>query len=144
MRPAHKGHFMTSAIALSTTVLALALVSAAASAQDNIALQPIKLPAAGKTASFKGSIRGYESVDYTFRAQAGHKLRIDFKTPSTSAYFNLLDDGSGEALHIGSVAGSRYEGKLPSAGDYRVRVYLMRSAARKKASAHYQLALRVD
>lgn len=129
---------------LCITTLALAVASAEVCAQDDIKRQPIELPAVGKTASFKGKIHGYASVDYIFKATAGQKVRIDFKTANTSAYFNLLRDGSDEALHIGSTSGSRYQGMLPSAGDYRIRVYLMRSAARRNASAMYQVTLRVE
>lgn len=135
---------MTSARSLCTMALALAVISTTACAQEDVRRQAVELPAAGKSASFKGTIKGDESVDYTFAATPGQKLRIDFKTTSTSAYFNLLHDGSDEALHIGSIAGARYQGTLPVAGNYRVRVYLMRSAARRKASANYQVALRVD
>jgi hypothetical protein len=122
----------------------MVIASSTAWAQNEIKQQPIELPAQGKTASFKGKINGYESVDYIFKAKPRQKLQIDLKTASTSAYFNLLQDGIDEALHIGSVAGSHFGGTLPSAGDYRIRVYLMRSAARKKASANYQVDLRVD
>ena len=43
-----------------------------------------------------------------------------------------------EALFVGSVSGERFEASLPSAGEYRIRVYLMRNAARRNATASYQ------
>ena len=38
----------------------------------------------------------------------------------------------------GSMAENQYEGTLPASGDYKVRVYLMRSAARRDEVAKYR------
>ena len=34
-------------------------------------------------------------------------------------------------MFVGSISGNQFEGRLPASGDYKVRVYLMRSAARR-------------
>ena len=47
-------------------------------------------------------------------------------------------------MFIGSVKGNQYEGILPASGDYKIRVYLMRSAARRKEVAHYRLEMIVQ
>ena len=41
----------------------------------------------------------------------------------------------------GSVSQNQYEGTLPATGDYKVRVYMMRSAARRNEVAHYRLEM---
>jgi hypothetical protein len=41
----------------------------------------------------------------------------------------------------GSTAGNQYEGSLPKSGDYKVRVYMMRSAARRNEVANFRLEM---
>jgi len=45
------------------------------------------------------------------------------------------------AMFNGSVAENQYEGLPPATGDYKVSVYLMRSAARRNEVANYRLEL---
>jgi hypothetical protein len=60
-------------------------------------------------------------------------------------YFNIIAPGKeNEAMFIGSSAGNQFEGALPASGDYRVRVYLMRSAARRDEIANYRLEMIID
>jgi hypothetical protein len=47
-------------------------------------------------------------------------------------------------MFIGSTSGNQYEGVLPASGDYKVRVYLMRSAARRDEVANYRLEMIID
>ncbi len=45
------------------------------------------------------------------------------------------------AMFVGSTSGDQFEGVLPESGDYRVRVYLMRNAARRDEVANYRLEM---
>jgi hypothetical protein len=38
----------------------------------------------------------------------------------------------------------QFEGVLPASGDYKLRVYLMRSAARRDEIANYRLEMIID
>jgi hypothetical protein len=122
-------------------VAAMALVHPAI-AQDKLEETRIDLPSNGKSSTYKGTIRGYGSADYVFKAPAGHKLRIDLKTRSTSTYFNVAQDGKDEALFVGSLGGASFDAVLPDDGTYRVKVYQMRNAARRGAKAQYELRVR--
>ena len=44
---------------------------------------------------------------------------------------------------MGSVKGNRFEGDLPASGDYTIRVYLYRNAARRGESANYSLEVAI-
>jgi len=93
-------------------------------------------------ATVKGRIRGYGYVDYFFPAGAGESLSASLKTNSNSCYFNLLAPGETEtAFFIGSIRGANYAGVAPTSGDYTARVYLMRSAARRRETANYALTI---
>jgi hypothetical protein len=97
---------------------------------------------AGRTeVTLAGKIKGDEIVDYLLQAAADQQLSIAFTTSNASGYFNLLPGDDPSAIHIGSRDGNRYAGILPAAGEYRIRVYLMRNAARRDETAEYSLTV---
>ncbi len=99
----------------------------------------------GKTgATLKGSIKGEEIIDYKLRAGAGQVMVVKFKPSNPSAYFNVLPPGSDEAVHIGSSAGNEFSTELKADGEYTIRVYLMRSAARRNESTNYTLDIGIS
>jgi len=111
-----------------------------------VAAQPIKVQrisfAAGTaSATVKGSITGDETVDYQVGARAGQTMSVTLKTSNASNYFNVLPPGSEEAVFIGSTSGNEWAGSLAAGGDYTVRVYLMRNAARRNEKANYTLTV---
>jgi hypothetical protein len=58
----------------------------------------------------------------------------------TATSFNSLAPGETEvAFFNGSVNDNQYEGVLPATGDYRIRVYMVHSAARRNEKAVYRL-----
>jgi len=96
------------------------------------------------TAKASGSIRGYDGRDFVIHAGAGQTLTIELRAGHPATYFNVLPPGSHDvAMFIGSTSGSRFRGMAPIAGDYRVRVYLMRSAARRNTVSSFTLSARV-
>jgi len=93
------------------------------------------------SATLQGSITGDESVDYVLGAKAGQTMTVTMKTAHGANYFNVLPPGSEAAIAIGSNLGNKWSGTLPVDGDYRIRVYLMRSAARRNERAAYTLTV---
>lgn len=78
-------------------------------------------------------------------AQAGQYANISMATDNGANYFNILAPGEDTvAMFIGSTSGNQYEGTLPESGDYRIRVYMMRSAARRNEIANYRLEMIVS
>ena len=125
--------------------IALAVILAGpALAQDDIRKEPVHFAAGTSAATIQAQIRGSETVDYELDAKAGQKMTVNFKPSNASAYFNVLTPGSDEALFIGSSAGNRFEGRLPSDGTTTVRVYLMRNAARRNEVAKYRLDISIQ
>ena len=47
-------------------------------------------------------------------------------------------------MFIGSTSGNQFEGSLPASGDYKLRVYMMRSAARRDEVAKYRLEMIIN
>lgn len=121
-----------------------AFVSASAIAQDNVKTVPVHFKAGASSATFKGKVAGYDSVDYVLEAAKGQTMSVSMSTDNASSYFNILAPGQNEAaMFIGSTSGNKFAGPLPKDGAYKIRVYLMRNAARRKEVANYSLTMSV-
>jgi hypothetical protein len=99
----------------------------------------------GKTfATVKGSIRGYDGVNYVLDARGGQTISVLFSPSSAACYFNFYEPGAGEtAAFNGSISGNEYADTLPSTGRSRVQVYQMRSAARRKEVCNYSVTFEI-
>jgi len=110
----------------------------------DIPIERVAFDDAGKTTVIEDSITGYASVDYVVRVDSGEAMSVVMDTSNTAAYFNIIAPGETDvAFHIGSSDGNRYSGTANSSGDYRIRVYMMRSAARREETAFYTLEIAV-
>jgi hypothetical protein len=128
---------------LSVLVSMLLVVSPLSVAAQNIKVKQITFTAGASSATVKGSLIGDQIVDYKLRAKAGQTMSVTLKTNNGSNYFNVLPPGSNAAIAIGANMGNKWTGTLPVNGDYTVRVYLMRSAARCNETANYTLSVGV-
>jgi len=97
------------------------------------------------SATIKGNLKGGADVDYLVRAAAGQTLEVKVEGSNPQNYFNVLPPGSANvAMFVSNVTGARsWSGMLPADGDYAIRVYLMRPAARRNESSRYTLTVDV-
>jgi hypothetical protein len=125
-------------------VLAGSLLGATFAAADvDIRKEQIRFEKGTSAATREGTIKGRQIVDYQLGARSGQSIAVDFKPSNLSAYFNVLPPGSETALFIGSTSGNHFAGELPADGLYTIRVYLMRSAARRNEKSTYTLDVSV-
>jgi hypothetical protein len=127
-----------------TPLLLSALLAAAGPlwARDEIRTERVHFKHGASSAVVEGSIKGYQTVDYVLGARKGQYMNVSMATNNGANYFNILAPGENEvAMFNGSTAENQYEGTLPATGDYKVRVYLMRSAARRNEVAKYRLKM---
>jgi hypothetical protein len=118
----------------------LALAPALVFAQ--IETKKVSFPAGKTSTSISGTIKGRQTIDYTVSAKAGQEMTVSLNSKHTALYFNILPPGSqGEAIYNSSTDGNKYTGTLPSDGVYKIRVYLMSSAARRNESGNFGLAI---
>lgn len=121
------------------------LIAPMSFAADGIRSERVHFKKGTNSGVVEASIKGYEIVDYVLGARAGQQMNVSLATKHGATYFNILAPGENEvAMFIGSTSGKQYEGSLPASGDYKVRVYMMRSAARRNEVAHYRLEMIVD
>jgi hypothetical protein len=123
------------------TAAGLALLALTVQAADGIRRETVQFSKGASQSVIKARIKGDETVDYVLRAKAGQTMTVNFKTSNRMAYFNLLPPDSDQALFVGADAadGSRFTTELPKDGEYTIRVYLIRAAARRNETANYTL-----
>lgn len=125
-------------------VMLLALAATTLAHAEGITTQPVRFAKGQSSATIKGSIKGDQTIDYRLRARAGQTMSVTLATKHGANYFNVLPPGSNdEAIFVGSSGGNDWTGTLPADGEYKVRVYLMRSAARRAEAARYTLTVGV-
>ena len=96
-------------------------------------------------ATIKGTMKGGATVDYVVRAAAGQTLEVKLQATNPQNYFNVLPPGSANvAMYAGNMnASPSWSAVLPADGDYAIRVYLMRPAARRNEASRYTLTVDV-
>lgn len=102
--------------------------------------------------TIRGQVTGPEIVAYTLGAEAGQRMKISLTKNNTAVYFNVYGPGSepgDAALAAGARTGSympevnRFDGVLPTSGEYTITVFLYRNAARRGEQADYTLDISI-
>lgn len=137
---------LTPKLSASLLIASLVVVAPAVTlAGSNIRTERVQFKAGASGKVIKGSIKGDQTVDYVLNARKDQSANISLGSKNTSVYFNILAPGEKDvAMFNGSVKGNQFEGTLPKSGDYKVRVYLMRSAARRNEVANYTLDINIS
>lgn len=120
-------------------VFACLLLAGAPLAAQEIRLEPVQFKPGEIGATVKGRIKGEQIVDYILRAKARQTLVVILDSSNRSCYFNVTAPGEDSAMFVGSTSGSRFVGEAPKDGEYIVRLYMMRSAARRGETAAYTI-----
>ena len=126
-------------------VVSTALSAAGGWADERVRQVRVEFQRGSSGATVEGTITGYEVVDYLVGARAGQTMGVTLTTSHGATYFNVLPpDSEDEAVFIGSTSGGDYAGRLDLDGDWKIRVYMMRSAARRGEAADFKLKLTVS
>jgi len=124
--------------------LLLCAISPWAMSAGSIESRPVQFAKGASSTGIQGSIRGDKTIDYKVRARGGQTMTVSLKTDNGANYFNVLAPGSRDvALFVGATGGNEWRGSLATDGEYTIRVYLMRSAARRSETAHYTLTVAI-
>ncbi|WP_238995777.1 hypothetical protein [Sphingomonas solaris] len=117
------------------------MAAAPAIAQAPVRTERLQLSRGESSKTVRGTVRGYDSVDYLVGVRAGQAMSVSLRTTNRSAYFNVLPTRGDMAIFNGSVSGNRFDQRIRDGGDYRVRVYLTRNAARRGEVAAFSLTV---
>ena len=109
---------------------------------DEIKKVRIQFDSGASSKTVESSITGYETVDYMLNVKEGQLMNISMATQHGATYFNIMEPGEEyEAIFNGSIKGNQFEDAAAKSGDYTIRVYMMRSAARRGETAEYRLEM---
>lgn len=121
-------------------ILLFALVPTATIAQ--IITKKVIFPTGKSATVIQGTIAGDQTIDYAVGGNQGQKLNVTLTNKSNDAFFNVLPPGSqGEAVFIGQNEGNKCSIILAKNGIYKIRVYQMRSSARRGEKASFSLSV---
>jgi hypothetical protein len=136
---------MTTRALLALLTLALAGAVPAADGPPSPRKERVTFAKGASSATVQGTLKGGNDVDYLVRAAAGQTLEVKLQGTNSQNDFNVLPPGSANvAMFVSSVSGTRsWSGILPADGDYAIRVYLGRAAARRNESSKYTLTVAV-
>lgn len=97
--------------------------------------------AEGVTRRFDDAISDFEAVSYVVSLETGQSLQIALETNHAANCFDIHAPGLEKPIYVGADAGVSHRLVAPAAGDYAIRVFLLRFAARDGQSAQYSLEL---
>ncbi len=120
----------------------LLLVAAFAFAQQPKVI-PVKFGAGQTSKTIKGQLSGRQDLDYVVTVGAGQTLSVTMKASNTGAFFNVLPPGSETAMVVGDLVENKTSRRAPIEGQYRIRVFLVRAAARRGESSNFTLNIGV-
>src|SRR5262252_1860964 len=122
-------------------VLWLTLVQAGASTATQKQPQRIRFERGKSSATVPGHIAGFDAQDYVLDARAGQQMDIRLKASNPETYF-VLYSINGKATDMNET--DHYSLETSESGDYVIRVFMMRAAARRKgASSDFALTISI-
>jgi len=126
-------------------VLALAGAAMTVSAADaDRRVEAVQFAKDSNKTAISGVLKGDQYVDYKVRGGAGQTLSVALKPSNLQNYFNILPPASESAMFISSTSGNQFKRMLLNDGEYTVRVYLMRAAARRNEGSTYALNVALE
>ena len=98
------------------TVLGLTGSMAASNKTEKVKLRD------GKSVSQAGTIKDGGTLTYKFAGKKGQSLSLNFAATKGSCGFDIYSPGMGAPMFLGGSGVGAFSGKLPSDGDYRVKI----------------------
>ena len=103
--------------------------------------QRVRFQSGHSSATLKGRIVGFDTKDYVVGAKAGQAMTLRLTSSNPSTYF-VIYSINGRATDMNET--TEWSENLSESGDYLVRVFMMRSAARRKgAVANFTLSISI-
>lgn len=129
-------------IAVLASAVAVLLAVALPARASDIRTERVHFARGANSATIEGRIHGDETVDYVLGARAGQTMNVSLASRNGGIYFNLIAPGeTNVAFFTGETGNNQFEGVLPKSGDYKVRVFLVRAAARRGETANFRLEM---
>jgi hypothetical protein len=103
--------------------------------------QRVRFQSGHSSVTLKGRIVGFDAKDYVVGAKAGQAMTLRLTSSNPSTYF-VIYSINGRATDMNET--TEWSESLSESGDYLIRVFMMRSAARRKgAAASFTLSISI-
>ncbi|MGB4772716.1 MAG: hypothetical protein WBP58_14720 [Chitinophagaceae bacterium] len=113
-------------------------------AQTGIEQRKVSFGAGKSSTTISSSIKGEKTIDFLVTAKAGQLMSISLNGSNSANYFNVLEPGSNDvAIYNSSEGANKFSETLNVDGTYKIRVYLIRSAARRNETSKFTLTVSV-
>ncbi len=137
LKASSNSHHQAMTFLLSVAIILSSLVSVAAQSNP----QRIRFARGHSSTTIRGRIAGFDTKDYVVGASAGQEMTVRLKSSNPGAYF-VIYSINGRATEMNET--TEWSERLSESGDYLIRVFMMRSAARRKgAVASYTLSVAI-
>jgi hypothetical protein len=123
--------------------IAATMVASAAFSQNAERRVPVTFADGNTARSFDDSISDFEVVTYVVTLRKGQSLRVMLATTNASNCFDIHAPGVAKPVYVGGDSGSTHQLQAQIPGEYLVKVFLLRLAARDGQTAQYTLELSV-
>lgn len=127
---------ITAALSIMVCFASLVPVKAQGSAQR------VRFQRGRSSTTVKGRIAGFDTQDYVIGAKAGQLMTLHLSSSNPSTYFVIYSINGRSTDMLETIEWSE---RLSESGDYVIRVFMMRSAARRKgAVASFTLKISIS
>jgi hypothetical protein len=134
------GHPTIKRSTLLVALLAILLETTAVTASQSKP-QRIRFEKGKSSATIHGRVAGFDTQDYVIAARAGQQMDIRITASNASTYF-VLYSVNDRATDMNET--DHYSLETTESGDYVIRVFMMRSAARRQgAVSNYTLTISI-
>ena len=128
-------------LAIAGTFLVVILLGAQISAPAQNKPQRVRFQPGRSSITLRGRIIGFDARDYVVDAKAGQEMKVRLASSNPSAYF-VVYTINGKPTDMNET--TDWSLHTVESGDYVIRVFMMRSAARRKgATANYALTISI-
>jgi hypothetical protein len=126
---------------ISTVAILVVLIQLNPTAASQKQPQRVRFAQGKSSATIHGHIAGFDAQDYVVAARSGQQMDIGLKASHPETYF-VLYSINGKATDMNET--DHYSLETTESGDYVIRVFMMRAAARRKgAASDYTLTISI-
>ncbi|MDM7956071.1 hypothetical protein [Blastomonas sp.] len=125
------------ALALSAVAVPMAVIAQAPMPKP----ERVQFAKGTSSKAIKGTIKGDQSRSFVVNLRAGQTISVKLVSSNASANFKVTAPGAQQAMFIGSISGNAMQDVVPSSGDYKIDLFLMRNAARRNESATFTITI---
>jgi hypothetical protein len=120
-----------------------ATLAATAFSQDVARQARLALEAGQASTHIEDSIEAFESVSYVVPLQAGQTLQVALASSNLAQVFDIHAPDAAKPVFVGGESGNAARLTAKITGEFVIRVYLLRFAARDGQSARYTMEVKV-